>query len=106
MNASQAIKFNLMAVIQDQRVDLKKRLAELENDNDKAAEHSEVVAALAGQDAKRAQWKKENQRRRHNYVPLCMELIKGLAKVGTLPGLVTEAKERHAEKQQRKKMKN
>lgn len=94
-----------MAVIQDQRVDLKKRLADLENDNEKAAEHSEVVAALAAQDAKRANWKKENERRRHNYVPLCMELIKSLAKVGDLKGLITEAKERHAEKQQRKKMK-
>lgn len=105
MQATNAIKFNLMAVIQDQRVDLKKRLADLENDNEKAAEHSEVVAALAAQDAKRANWKKENERRRHNYVPLCMELIKSLAKVGDLKGLITEAKERHAEKQQRKKMK-
>ena len=105
MQATNAIKFNLMAVIQDQRIELKKRLAELENDNDKAAEHSEVVATLAAQDAKRANWKKENERRRHNYVPLCMELIKSLAEVGDLKGLVTEAKERHAEKQQRKKMK-
>lgn len=102
MNASKAIKFNLMAVVQDQRLDLKKRLAELENDNDKAAEHSEVVATLAGQDAKREQWKKENQRRRHNYVPLCMAMIKGLAEVGALKELATEAKERQA---QRKKMK-
>lgn len=82
MNATEAIKFNLMAVIQDQRVDLKRKLSELENDNDKAAEHSEVVAAMAGQDAKRKQWQLENQRRRHNYVPLCMEMLKGLASTG------------------------
>lgn len=106
MNAGAEIKFNLMAVIQDQRVDLKRKLAELENDNDKAAEHSEVVAALAQQDAKRKQWATENQRRRHNYVPLCMELIKGLAQVGALPELITEAKERYAEKLAKKRMKN
>jgi ubiquitin carboxyl-terminal hydrolase L5 len=105
MSATEAIKFNLMAVIQDQRVDLKRKLAEVENDNDKAAEHSEIVAALAAQDAKRAQWKMENQRRRHNYVPLCMEILKGLAKVGTLPELITEAKERYAEKLQKKRAK-
>ena len=105
MNASPEIKFNLMAVIQDQRIELKKRLAGLENDNDKAAEHSDVVASLAAQDEKRKRWELENQRRRHNYVPLCMEIIKGLARVGTLQELVTEAKERYAEKLQKKKMK-
>ncbi|CAB9506551.1 terminal hydrolase calypso [Seminavis robusta] len=105
MNASPEIKFNLMAVIQDQRLELKRKLGELENDNDKAAEHSEVVASLAAQDAKREQWKRENQQRRHNYVPLCMEIIKGLAKLGTLPELATEAKERYAEKIAKKKMK-
>lgn len=105
MSATEAIKFNLMAVIQDQRVDLKQKLEQLENDNEKAAEHSELVAALATQDAKRAQWKRENQRRRHNYVPLCMEILKGLAKVGTLPELITEAKESYADKIQKKKAK-
>lgn len=105
MSAGAEIKFNLMAVIQDQRVDLKRKLAELENDNDKAAEHSEVVAALAQQDAKHKQWELENQRRRHNYVPLCMEILKGLAKVGTLPSLITEAKEKQNEKLAKKRMK-
>lgn len=103
MSAGAEIKFNLMAVIQDQRVDLKRKLQELENDNDKAAEHSEIVAALAQQDAKRKTWELENQRRRHNYVPLCMELIKGLAKVGNLKELTTEAKERYAEKLAKRK---
>ena len=105
MSATNAIKFNLMAVVQDQRIELKKKLAELENDNDKAAEHSEVVASLAAQDAKRAERKKYNQRAKHNYVPLCMAMIKGLGEVGSLKGLITEAKERQAEKMQRKKMK-
>lgn len=101
--AGAEIKFNLMAVIQDQRISLKRKLNELENDKDKAAEHSEYVAALAQQDAKRKRWEVENQRRRHNYVPLCMEIIKGLAKIGTLKELTAEAKERYAEKLAKKK---
>lgn len=105
MDASQAIKFNLMAVIQDQRIDLKKRLAEAESDSDKAPERYEIVAALATQDEKRKRWKIENQRRRHNYVPLCMEMLRGLAKIGALPELITEAKERYAEKLKKKRMK-
>ena len=108
MNAGgNEIKFNLMAVIQDQRVELKKKLEVLASANQQdSGEYSEVVAALAAQDAKREQWAKENQRRRHNYVPLCMEIIKGLAKVGTLPELITEAKERQAEKMAKKSQKN
>lgn len=105
MNAGAEIKFNLMAVIQDQRVDLKRKLEELENNNEKAAEHSEVVAALAQQEAKRKNWEVENQRRQHNYVPLCMQLLKELAKVGNLPELITEAKERYAEKLAKKRIK-
>lgn len=105
MSAGAEIKFNLMACIQDQRVNLKRKLDELENDNDKAAEHSEVVAALAHQDAKRKAWQLENQRRRHNYVPLCMEILKGLAKVGNLRELTAEAKENYAEKLAKRKQK-
>jgi ubiquitin carboxyl-terminal hydrolase L5 len=35
---------------------------------------------LESEHAKREEWKLENQRRRHNYVPLCIELLKGLAR--------------------------
>ena len=77
-----AIKFNLMAVIQDKRIALK--------DTD--------VVGLQVEEAKRAQWKLENQRRRHNYVPLCVSLLKELARTGKLPTLVKEAKERKRQK--------
>ena len=102
MNESPEIKFNLMALIQDQRLLLKQQI---ETTDAASSEHSEAVARLASQDQKRQQWKIENQRRRHNYVPLCMELIKGLAKTGALPELITEAKERYAEKVAKKKQK-
>lgn len=99
------IKFNLMAVIQDKRVDIQKKLIEIENDNTKVGEHSELIAQLAQEEAKREKWKIENQRRRHNYVPLCMELLKALARTGDMSTLISEAKERHVEKMMKKRTK-
>lgn len=85
------IKFNLMAVTADPRVALRKQL---ESD----ATRGEAAAALAAHDQLREQWKLENQRRRHNYLPLCVQLFKELAKTGALPDLISEAKERYAAK--------
>lgn len=83
-----AIKFNLMAVIKDKRIGMKEKMKE----------DSSVVMQLEMEEAKRAQWKQENQRRRHNYVPLCVSLLKELARAGKLPELVEAAKERKRQK--------
>jgi len=85
------IKFNLMGLIRDKRVGLEEKLATLEKDT---AEYHQVEADLQAEHAKRYAWKLENERRRHNYVPLCMQLLKELAANGSLPQLTTEAKER------------
>jgi ubiquitin carboxyl-terminal hydrolase L5 len=82
--AGEAIKFNLMAVIQDKRIRLRN-----EADNDPGA-----AVQLELEESKRAQWKLENQRRRHNYVPLCVAMLKELARMGKLPELVEQAKKR------------
>jgi ubiquitin carboxyl-terminal hydrolase L5 len=74
LQGADLIKFNLMAVCQDKRVPLEKIL-QIDPTNDAAKYQLEV------ENAKRAQWKLENQRRRHNYVPLCMALLKELAKL-------------------------
>lgn len=88
------IKFNLMAVIQDKRIKLRNAL---DGDDSGAAS-----AQLAVEDAKRERWRLENQRRRHNYVPLCIQLFKELARKGSLNKLVMEAKERRTAKRQKK----
>lgn len=90
----EAIKFNLMAVVQDKRIKLREQISS--NDTTIA---SKAAMDLEMEESKRAQWKLENQRRRHNYVPLCVSLLQELAKAGQLPKLVQEAKER---KQQRR----
>jgi len=83
-----AIKFNLMAVTQDARI---------------AARMQGDAVALSEMEAKRHQWKVENERRRHNYVPLCITLLQELAKLGQLTSLQQEAQERVAAKRAAKK---
>jgi len=84
MDASPEIKFNLMAVVGDRRTLLEDQLS-------KDPDSAQLQADSAAQHAKREQWKLENQRRRHNYVPLCVELMKALAKKGALPDLIKQA---------------
>lgn len=90
---SESVKFNLMAVVGDRRADLENRITKGETglDGDLAAQH-----------AKREQWKRENQRRRHNYVPLCVTLLKELARNDKLPELMTQARERVRAKHEKK----
>lgn len=86
-----AIKFNLMAVIKDKRVGLKELIET--NPTDEALVHQ-----LGMEEEKRKQWSLENQRRRHNYVPLCVSILKELARANKIPALVEEATERKRQK--------
>lgn len=86
-----AIKFNLMAVIEDKRVGLKKKI-EVDPTNEG------LVHQLQMEEEKRKQWQLENQRRQHNYVPLCVSILRELARAQKLPELVAEAKERKRQK--------
>lgn len=54
---------------------------------------------------KQAQWKVENERRRHNYVPLIFELLQQLAKKDMLGPMFEEAKELKKKKEDEKKEK-
>jgi ubiquitin carboxyl-terminal hydrolase L5 len=86
-----AIKFNLMAVIKDKRLGLKEKI-------EKDPSNGALVHQLQMEEEKRKQWTSENQRRRHNYVPLCVSILKELARSKKLPGLIEEAKERKRQK--------
>lgn len=54
-----------------------------------------LQAELAQEEAKRAQWKLENVRRRHNYVPFIVNFLTILAEKGELMPAVEAAKKRH-----------
>jgi ubiquitin carboxyl-terminal hydrolase L5 len=86
-----AISFNLMAVIEDKREGLKKKIA-----GDPSNE--ELMHLLHMEDEKRKQWSLENQRRQHNYVPLCVSILRELARAKKLPDLIDDAKKRKRQK--------
>ena len=54
----------------------------------------EVHAELAQEEQKRAQWRLENSRRRHNYVPFIIRFLKTLADRGELTTHVEAAKKK------------
>merc|ERR1712098_430239 len=70
-----------------------------------AAEVARIEMLLAEEENKRMKWKTENIRRRHNYLPLIMELLRSLASRGELLPLYNKAKEKTLELEQKKKEK-
>jgi len=87
--AANEIKFNLMAVVQDKRIDLNKMLSSCANDTD---EMMNIRAQILVEEEKRNAWDVENQRRRHNYLPFCLEFIKTLAREDKLQDALDKAK--------------
>lgn len=92
-----------MAIVQDKRTYLNERLNALaaigieENDPSMV----QIQSELHSEEEKRAQWDVENARRRHNYLPFCVELLRTLAGSGKMEGLMTKAKNSAAEKRKR-----
>jgi len=59
---------------------------------------NELQGLIANEDDKFAKWKKQNTRRRHNYIPFLLELLKKTAYNGLLPDLMEDAVGRKKEK--------
>jgi len=117
------IRFNLMALVKNRVEALNSKVAELEqkriglesqlsNEMDVEGAESKVMEeiqtlndkivqvqnALDDEKVKRENWKKENVRRRHNYVPFLFNLLKILAEKDMLMPLVEKAKEKKKER--------
>ncbi|KAJ8039106.1 Ubiquitin carboxyl-terminal hydrolase isozyme L5 [Holothuria leucospilota] len=122
------IHFNLMAVISDRKMicdreleKLRNQLKALENqeemmdtDQSKPVSKESILSQISHyeqqieeEDAKIKRFKIENIRRKHNYLPFIMELLKLLAAKGTLVPLVQKAKQKAEEqKKQEEEKKN
>jgi ubiquitin carboxyl-terminal hydrolase L5 len=102
--AAKEIRFNLMALVKDQRVALQERLAQLQEqlegtlDEDSRAvcvrERCEVQDALRVRQQERERWHAENLRRKHNYIPFIFNVLQVLAERDELLPLVEEAKKK------------
>jgi len=101
------IHFNLMAVIQDKTIRYNNQLKALSgmSIDSQMAEVARIEMLLAEEENKRSKWKLENVRRRHNYLPLIMELLRSLAKRGELLPIYNKAKEKTMELEKMKKEK-
>lgn len=102
--AATEIKFNLMALTADKRVGIQSKIRSLADAGISGEDESvaQLQVELANEEEKRQQWKEENERRRHNYLPLCIQLIRAIAASGKMPEYTEKANERTAEL--RKKM--
>jgi ubiquitin carboxyl-terminal hydrolase L5 len=92
--SSNEIKFNLMAVTKDPRVSLRQQLDELRElgDDSAAADIDNVRASLEREEAKFEEWRDENIRRRHNYLPLILALVRELAAKNELLPAINRAR--------------
>ena len=103
-HASAEIRFNLMAIVRDPREALRSRAGELQRRLDAegatlseaeraeaAAEAADVAGALAARERERERWRRENARRKHNYVPLIFNLLQAMAERDELMPLVQKA---------------
>jgi len=97
------ITFNLMALIGDRKQLYSGQLAS--QPPLAAPEVARLEELLAAEEVKRARWATENLRRRHNYLPLIMELLRALASRGELVNLYNKAKEKSVELERKKQEK-
>ncbi|CAG9767486.1 unnamed protein product [Ceutorhynchus assimilis] len=100
------IHFNLMALVSDRKMIYQRNIEEIQKKIDAGAaddslqdEITNLKLLIEEEDNKTRQYKVENIRRKHNYLPLIVEILKLLAKEGKLTPLYEEAKERALKKQ-------
>lgn len=104
---SSEVRFTLLAIVKkpktkytEERDDLvlaKEQLVEQGMEEEAGQMQPEIdrlEGLIADEDAKLANWTKQNVRRRHNYVPFICEMLKKTAYYGLLPDLLEDAVER------------
>ena len=95
------IQFNLMAVIQDKITTFKNQLEVAQTAGDQTL-IADIKMKIAGEEDNRRRWKQENVRRRHNYLPFIVELLKFLAAENQLVSVYEKAKEKSIALQKKK----
>ncbi|XP_069823503.1 ubiquitin carboxyl-terminal hydrolase isozyme L5 isoform X1 [Dendropsophus ebraccatus] len=112
------IRFNLMAIVSDRKKIYEKKIAELQKQLSEAepmeTDHNSLINSIQSEVAKyqllldeeqqkTKRYKIENIRRKHNYLPFIMELLKTLAEHQQLIPLVEKAKEKQTRRLQEAK---
>uniref|UniRef100_K3WSN2 Ubiquitin carboxyl-terminal hydrolase n=1 Tax=Globisporangium ultimum (strain ATCC 200006 / CBS 805.95 / DAOM BR144) TaxID=431595 RepID=K3WSN2_GLOUD len=92
--AASEIRFNLLALVRN-RIDIaQEKLAQLAQVEQPTPEVSQEIAHLqatiAEETHKRSNWALENRRRKHNYIPFVVQLLKTLAEKKQLEPLIQQ----------------
>lgn len=103
------IHFNLMAIVSDRQMIYQRQIEKLstvgendmETDDDKhrQSEIARLKALIEDEVAKKKRYKIENIRRKHNYLPFIVELLKMLGEQGQLTPIYEKAKQRALERE-------
>nr|CAG4650338.1 EOG090X0A33 [Sida crystallina] len=92
------IHFNLMAIVPDRKLAWQKEIERLQAQSpvtpDLQNEVQRLLMLIDDEEAKRQRQKIENVRRKHNYLPLIVELLRMLAQKGQLQPMYEKAKQR------------
>uniref|UniRef100_A0A7R9UD96 Ubiquitin carboxyl-terminal hydrolase n=1 Tax=Pinguiococcus pyrenoidosus TaxID=172671 RepID=A0A7R9UD96_9STRA len=99
--ANTEVRFNLLAMVRNSVEQLQELIREVETAAGDESVLEPLRRNLADAQARHAQWKEENTRRRHDYVPLCVEVLKVLAEKGHLLKMLETAKPQWKDKAQR-----
>jgi ubiquitin carboxyl-terminal hydrolase L5 len=102
------IHFNLMAIVSNRQTIYQQQIDEILKSNDgmdtdqKQQELTRLRLLIEDEVAKRKRYQIENIRRKHNYLPLIVELLKILGENGQLMPLYEKAKQRATERESAK----
>jgi len=105
------IHFNLMAIVSDRQMFYQRQLNELISSEDsmetdtKQVEVAKLRMQIDDEILKRKRYKIENIRRKHNYLPLIVELLRILGEKGQLSPLYEKAKQRAIDRESHKQKK-
>lgn len=99
-----------MAIVSDRKMLYERQLEEIHKQTESTGIETDVQQAeitrlrllISEEENKTKQYQIENIRRKHNYLPLIVELLKILAKEGKLMPLYEQAKDKSVKKQKSK----
>jgi len=99
---SKELRFTLLAICKDLKTKYNEEISTIKSgNNDNKERLQELQQLIKSEEVKRIKWKNENIRRRHNYFPFILNLIRILGEKKVLRDLTEKAKEKKKEKLKR-----